>query len=249
MQTRDNGGPEGHELKRAWAGEARTAAVLRRTFLSGAGAVILSGCTGVAKAVNDQADPSPNVGDRSGIAGIDPPEILYASMMDGEHKLPAINHRLIRPEFHRSVVAFPTDEEPGTVVVRLDEYYLYLIQKGGKAIRYGVGVGRDGFSWTGTGSINQQKSWPDWTPPIEMIARLPELAAHRDGMPGGLANPLGARALYIFRGGIDTLYRIHGTPEWWTIGRAMSSGCIRMINQDAVDLAGRVAVGSRIVVT
>ena len=130
----------------------------------------------------------------------------------------------------------------------LQERYLYLVQPGGDAIRYGVGIGRDGFLWNGRANIQYGKKWPTWTPPPEMIVRKPELEKWRGGQPGGLDNPLGARALYIFKDGQDTGYRVHGSPEWWTIGQAMSSGCVRMINQDVIDLYSRVNGKTPIVV-
>ncbi|WP_291001371.1 L,D-transpeptidase [Hoeflea sp.] len=139
----------------------------------------------------------------------------------------------------------------GTVIVNTKTYFLHLIQEGGKAMRYGVGLGRQGFEWSGEGVIQWKQAWPKWTPPDEMIARQPELvnwSAANGGMPPGLDNPLGARALYIFQNGEDTLYRIHGSPEYWTIGKSVSSGCVRMINQDAVDLYGRVTNGARLIV-
>ena len=122
------------------------------------------------------------------------------------------------------------------------------MQPGGDALRYGVGIGKDGFLWSGRANIQYGKKWPTWTPPKEMIARKPELEKWRGGQPGGLDNPLGARALYIFKDGQDTGFRVHGSPEWWTIGQAMSSGCVRMINQDVIDLYNRVNGKTPIVV-
>lgn len=123
-----------------------------------------------------------------------------------------------------------------------------LVAEGGKAMRYGVGIGRDGFTWSGRGEIRLKREWPTWTPPSEMIVRQPELEPYRNGMAPGLDNPLGARALYIFQDGRDTLYRVHGTSDPTTIGLAVSSGCVRLINQDVIDLYSRVSVGSAIVV-
>jgi len=118
----------------------------------------------------------------------------------------------------------------------------------GKAMRYGIGVGREGFEWNGATRIAMKREWPTWTPPAEMIKRQPELAKWRGGQPGGLSNPLGARALYLFNKSGDTGYRLHGTPEWNSIGRAMSSGCVRLINQDIIDLYNRAEVGAKVVV-
>ena len=141
-------------------------------------------------------------------------------------------------------------EPPGTIVIDR-EPHLYLVQEGGRAIRYGVGVGRQGFGWSGVATIHDKQEWPDWYPPKEMIARQPELrrpdrrAAKRPRRPGGPRNPLGARAMYLWQGNKDTLYRIHGTLEPWTIGTNVSSGCIRMINQDVIDLYARTPIGAR----
>jgi lipoprotein-anchoring transpeptidase ErfK/SrfK len=154
----------------------------------------------------------------------------------------------IDPEYLRQVVAFDGRETPGTVVVDPSERFLYLVGENGQAMRYGVGVGREGFGWNGNATIRRKAVWPTWTPPKEMILRQPELREYANGMPGGLDNPLGARALYLYQGDRDTLYRIHGTNEPETIGTQVSSGCIRMINQDVIDLYRRVPTGSRVVV-
>ncbi|MBL8908170.1 MAG: L,D-transpeptidase [Rhizobiales bacterium] len=154
----------------------------------------------------------------------------------------------IDPEFHRQIVAFREAEWPGTIVVDTESRHLYLVLEGRRAIRYGVGVGREGFGWSGEAVVGRKKMWPRWTPPADMVARDPEAAKWADGMPGGPDNPLGARALYLFAGGEDTLYRIHGTNQPWTIGKNMSSGCIRMLNEDIADLYRRVPIGSRVLV-
>lgn len=177
------------------------------------------------------------------------PELMYASFTDEGYTLPEIPFKKVDPKYRRQIVVDPTGEAPGTIVVRLQERYLYLVQPGGEAIRYGVGIGRDGFLWNGRANIQYGKKWPTWTPPREMIARKPELVKWAGGQPGGLDNPLGARALYIFKDGKDTGYRVHGSPEWWTIGQAMSSGCVRMINQDVIDLFSRVNGKTPIVVS
>jgi lipoprotein-anchoring transpeptidase ErfK/SrfK len=168
------------------------------------------------------------------------PALMYASVTEGPFVLPMIPHEKIPREFRRQIVPDPTGEAPGTVVVDLKNHFIYLVQSGGDALRYGVGIGRAGFEWSGRASIQYKREWPTWTPPAEMIARKPELAKFAGGQPGGVDNPLGARALYLFRDGVDTGYRIHGSPEWWTIGKNMSSGCVRMINQDVIDLYNRV---------
>lgn len=141
----------------------------------------------------------------------------------------------------RQVVAYPTREAPGTVIIDTPHTYLYLVLGGGQAMRYGIGVGRDGFTWSGTQTITKKAEWPDWTPPPEMIARQPYLPRHMAGGPG---NPLGARAMYL--GG--TVYRIHGTNAPETIGTHVSSGCLRLTNDDVVDLYSRVNVGTRVIV-
>jgi lipoprotein-anchoring transpeptidase ErfK/SrfK len=141
----------------------------------------------------------------------------------------------------RQIVSYPTREAPGTVIIDTPNTYLYYVLGGGQAVRYGIGVGRDGFTWSGTQSVTKKAEWPDWTPPAEMIARQPYLPRHMAGGPG---NPLGARAMYL--GG--TVYRIHGTNAPETIGTHVSSGCIRLTNQDVSDLYSRVNVGTRVIV-
>jgi lipoprotein-anchoring transpeptidase ErfK/SrfK len=145
------------------------------------------------------------------------------------------------PEFRRTAVLYRTNEPPGTIIIQTAERHLYLIQGNGRALRYGIGVGRDGFQWQGLVNITRKSEWPDWTPPPEMIARQPYLPRHMAGGPG---NPLGARAMYL--GG--TVYRIHGTNAPETIGTHVSSGCIRLTNGDVSDLYSRVNVGTKVVV-
>lgn len=147
----------------------------------------------------------------------------------------------ISPEFQRQIVSYRGAERPGTIVIDTNEKFLYLVQEGGRAIRYGIGVGRPGFEWAGRKTVSMKREWPDWRPPAEMIRRRPDLPRY---MEGGLDNPLGARALYLG----SSLYRIHGTNEPHTIGQAVSSGCIRMLNEDVVDLYSRVKVGTSVIV-
>ncbi|MDX1197465.1 L,D-transpeptidase family protein [Sinorhizobium medicae] len=176
---------------------------------------------------------------------------IYAAQEDGGFLVPAVPFRQIDPRFYRQEVSDPFGEAPGTIVVDTADRYLYLIQPRGRAMRYGVGLGREGFAWSGRGVIQWKQKWPKWTPPNEMVARQPVLAkysADNGGMPPGLDNPLGARALYIFQNGQDTLYRVHGSPEWQSIGKAVSSGCVRLINQDVIDLYDRVRNKSPILV-
>jgi lipoprotein-anchoring transpeptidase ErfK/SrfK len=141
----------------------------------------------------------------------------------------------------RETVMYPTEYAPGTIVINTAERRLYLVLRDGEALRYGIGVGRDGFRWSGVHRISAKREWPDWTPPREMVARRPDLPRH---MRGGIENPLGARALYLG----STLYRIHGSNEPETIGQAVSSGCFRMTNEDVVDLYNRVPVGATVVI-
>jgi lipoprotein-anchoring transpeptidase ErfK/SrfK len=145
------------------------------------------------------------------------------------------------PEFLPKVVAYPSSEKPGTIVIDTEGRHLFLIMPNQQALRYGVGVGRPGFEWAGVHHITRMAEWPDWTPPDEMLKRQPGIPHH---MGGGPDNPLGARALYLG----STLYRIHGSNEPWTIGHAVSSGCIRMRNQDIMDLYQRVRVGNKVIV-
>ena len=152
-------------------------------------------------------------------------------------------------KFWRQTVALRTDEKPGTLIVDTQKKFLYLVQPGGKAIRYGIGVGREGFGWNGVVRIGRKAKWPSWTPPAEMVARerkkgniIPRF------VKGGKKNPLGARALYLYKGNRDTIFRIHGTNEPWSIGLNMSSGCIRMMNKDIEHLYERAPKGAKVVV-
>jgi lipoprotein-anchoring transpeptidase ErfK/SrfK len=158
------------------------------------------------------------------------------------------------PAFARRVVAYSSREPAGTIVIDPGSHFLYLVQGGGEAVRYGVGVGGEGFGWSGVATVHSKQEWPDWYPPTEMLQRKPELREHMVqlqsglGMKGGPENPIGARALYLWQGNKDTLYRIHGTNEPWTIGRNVSSGCIRLTNEDVVDLYNRSPVGTKVIV-
>jgi len=147
----------------------------------------------------------------------------------------------IDPRFYKQVVTYGGSERPGTIIVDTPQRFLFLVQEDGKAIRYGIGVGRPGFTWAGAKTITRKAEWPDWVPPKEMLARRPDLPHF---MAGGPDNPLGARAMYLG----SSLYRIHGSNEPWTIGQAVSSGCIRMRNEDVTDLYERVRVGTKVVV-
>jgi lipoprotein-anchoring transpeptidase ErfK/SrfK len=234
----------------------------RRKMLAGASAfaaVGLAGCT--------SSNPAPTIS--AAVIPVPPPppahpaaidgspiktSAIYAEMKDGEFTIPAVNLSRIGPAFLRQNVAYATKEAPGTIVIDPANHFLYHVEEGGKATRYGVGVGREGFVWAGEATIKSKQEWPDWYPPKEMLERRPDLRKEMVdlqsgvGMHGGPANPLGARAMYLWQGDQDTLFRIHGTNEPWTIGLSQSSGCIRMINQDAVDLYQKTPVGTRVVV-
>ncbi|MFI0849670.1 L,D-transpeptidase [Mesorhizobium sp. IMUNJ 23232] len=219
----------------------------RRTFLVAAGSTTLAACSPSLEGLDMSSTGSirPKI---SVDAGVTSPATMYASVTEGSFVLPAIPYEKIPREFRRQIVQDPTGEAPGTIVVDLKNHFLYLVQSGGDALRYGVGIGKAGFEWSGRANIQYKKQWPTWKPPAEMIGRKPELVKWANGQPGGIDNPLGARALYIFKDGVDTGYRIHGSPEWWTIGQNMSSGCVRMINQDVIDLYNRVPGKTTVVV-
>ena len=221
--------------------------MLTRRHILGVGlattAVGLSGCAGLntdglATVANQPAPP--------------PMPARYGPIPNERFPIPAVPRGVVDPRFWRQRVDDPFGQYPtGTIVVDPNAFFLHLIEEGGSAMRYGIGVGRQGFEWSGDAVVQYKREWPTWTPPAEMIAREPELekySAANGGQPPGLDNPLGARALYLFQNGRDTLYRIHGNPEANSIGRAVSSGCIRLLNHDVIDLYGRVADGSRVVV-
>ena len=223
----------------------------RRGFVLALGGVALSGCSTSLDMPDLGLDTTTTGSIRPKISvdkAITDPEVMYASVQEGGFVLPAIPYKQVPRQFQRQIVQDPTGEAPGTVVVRLAEHHLYLVQEGGDALRYGVGIGKAGFEWSGRAVVQYKKEWPVWTPPAEMIARRPELEKWRGGQPGGPDNPLGARALYLFKDGADTGYRIHGSPEWQSIGQNMSSGCIRMMNQDVIDLYNRVGPKATVVV-
>lgn len=174
---------------------------------------------------------------------------LYAAVDTEPFPIPAPDLTKIEPAFYRQEVDVAGTQAPGTVVVDTQARHLYYVLQGGRAIRYGIGVGKAGLEFAGLGVIQYKRHWPRWTPTQDMIAREPDrYGPLANGMEPGPQNPLGARALYLFKDGEDTLYRIHGTNEDWSIGRAMSSGCIRMLNQDVMDLYLRVTNGTQVVV-
>jgi lipoprotein-anchoring transpeptidase ErfK/SrfK len=175
-------------------------------------------------------------------------ENVYVASMDSGIAIPALPVEKIPPTYRRQVVDYASEQAPGTIIIDPSKRLLYYVLNNKKAIRYGIAVGRAGFEWSGEAVVAQKKPWPTWTPPKEMIERDPKLAKWEKGQPGGPTNPLGARAIYLLSNGVDYGYRIHGTPEWSSIGRNASSGCIRMINQDVIDLYGRVTGGEKVVV-
>ena len=220
-----------------------TAAVLapsRRSFLAGGAslaALSLAGCA----TQRMQAVETPQFSDYY--------LSMYGPLPNEKFPVPAIDLTKLDPNMFRTEVPDPTGEQPGTIVVNTSERHLYLVQEGGQAIRYGVGIGKEGFAWSGTAHIAKRAEWPAWYPPQEMVERA---AARSQFIPyridGGELNPLGARALYLYEGGRDTLYRIHGTNEPRSIGRNVSSGCIRLLNEDIIDLYNRVALGAKVIV-
>lgn len=216
---------------RAW----RLRGVLLATFAAG----LLSACAQTAPSSKEVAIPraDPNI------------QNMYASVQDGDTVVPAVDVSKMDPKNIRQVVDYRTKYPPGTIVVDPHARFLYLVMEGGKAMRYGIGVAKAGLEFKGEADIARKGRWPGWTPTPNMIQRDPErYAPLAAGMKGGLGNPLGARALYLYKDGQDTLYRIHGTNEPWSIGKSVSSGCIRLLNQDIIDLHRRVPKGSRVVV-
>lgn len=214
--------------------------ISRRLFLAGL-PLALAGC----QSARMQQTPIEMVR----LPRVDPYYAEVYGPIDGEPwPVPALDVARIDPEWLRQKVPYDGDERPGTIVVDPDGRHLYLVGEAGSAMRYGIGVGREGFGWNGAAIIRRKAVWPTWTPPAAMVKRDPRAAPWANGMPGGPENPLGARALYLFQGDRDTLYRIHGTNEPWSIGQAVSSGCIRLFNHDIIDLHRRVPVGTRVVV-
>ncbi len=180
------------------------------------------------------------------------PDQIYGAVHGEPFPVPAVDTRRIRYRFLRTAVEYKTDAPAGTIIIDPSNHFLYLTDGNGGAIRYGVGVGKQGFEWSGVAHIEAKREWPDWYPPKEMLARRPDIMSSMSklqsgiGMHGGSGNPLGARAMYLFQGSKDTLYRIHGTIEPYSIGSSVSSGCIRMINQDVLDLYDRVEIGTEV---
>jgi lipoprotein-anchoring transpeptidase ErfK/SrfK len=172
---------------------------------------------------------------------VPPPAGITLSDKGRPNALTLMSEARLPPLLLRQVVPFATRENPGTIIVNTSERYLYFVLGSGRAMRYGIGVAKSGFEWSGTHAVTAKRVWPDWTPPQEMLQRRPDIPTYMDG---GLDNPLGARALYIG----STLYRIHGTNQPWTIGAKVSSGCIRLTNEDIIDLYSRAKIGAKVIV-
>ena len=205
--------------------------ISRRTLLGALASAPLAACNTVT--------PGPLVIGESGRSW------YVGSLPDEPYPVPLVNRNGISPDEFAQLVPYPGRERPGTVVVDIDERFLYLVQNDGTAIRYGVGVGKQGFSWNGAAYVGRKAVWPDWSPTTTMVSLKPDLPRFQKS---GLDNPLGARALYLYQGGRDTLFRIHGTNEPWTIGQQVSSGCIRLLNEEVLDLYERVPVGTTVLV-
>ena len=206
----------------------------RRSFLLGSlgsvGAIGLSGCVG-------------------GLFG-DGPSIaqMYAALPNERFPIPAVDLSKVNPDFLRKVVRYNTIEPPGTIIVDPSAFYVYHVEEGGRATRYGANVGRAGFVWSGDAYIGRKAEWPIWTPTRDQIGRDPTLVQYAGGMQPGLDNPLGSRALYLYQNGVYTLYTLYGTIYEWTIGQGVSSGCIGLLHQDIIDLYNRTLVDTRVVV-
>jgi lipoprotein-anchoring transpeptidase ErfK/SrfK len=229
----------------------------RRLLMTGIAATAACGLTGcAANKPNIQASTlsAPSTPASRELGGEPNYAAIYGPVKEEKFPVPAVNLSDVDPAFRRKKVEYASKEPPGTIIVDPAEHYLYHIEEGGTATRYGVGVGREGFTWKGDAKINSKQEWPDWYPPKEMLERRPDLKKQMAqlqsglGMAGGPGNPIGARGMYLWQGNVDTLYRIHGTNEPWTIGKSVSSGCIRMINQDVIDLYSKIPVGTRVVV-
>jgi lipoprotein-anchoring transpeptidase ErfK/SrfK len=175
---------------------------------------------------------------------------MYGPAAAEPHRVAPVAVSRIDPRYYRQRVETPANVKaaPGTIVVDPGDKFLYLVEAGGMSTRYGIGVGRAGISWSGDATIRDKQEWPKWFPPKEMQQRDMRAWFHADGMEGGSRNPLGARALYLYQGDKDTLYRLHGTSDAGSIGKAVSSGCIRLLNQDIIDLYNRVPLGTRVTV-
>jgi lipoprotein-anchoring transpeptidase ErfK/SrfK len=225
---------------------------MRGLLLGGALLGALSACV--------PTDPSLTEATKAPVAPVAPPAPVvkqpvpedfvnaYAARQDGAFTVPAVPEDKVPAQLRRQLVDYVSTDPVGTIIIDPTAKTLHLVTAPGKAMRYGIAVGADGFQWSGESLITNRRHWPTWTPPKEMIERKPALSKWEKGQPGGPTNPLGARALYLTTNGVDHGFRIHGTPEWKSIGRNASSGCFRMINQDVMDLYDRVPNGVKVVV-
>ena len=220
------------------------AALSRRAFLAGLPLAALAACTTAPRMDLGPVAPVPTT------PAIDPAYVaMYGPLPDERFPIPALDLSVIDPQFLRHDVVYVGAEQPGTIVVQTARRFVYLVRENGRAMRYGVGVGREGMELQGNAVISHKAEWPRWTPTAAMIAREPDRYARwAGGMDPGLGNPLGARALYLYRNGRDTAFRLHGTNEPRSIGHSVSSGCIRLFNHDIIDLYGRVPLGTRVLV-
>ena len=205
--------------------------ISRRILLGALAGASLAGCNTVAQ---------------QPVVAVEDASAWYAgSIPDKPYSIPLVDRRRLSPEAFGQLVAYQGNERSGTIVVDIDDRFLYLVQGGGTAIRYGIGVGKRGYSWKGAAYVGRKAVWPNWSPTAVMVSLNRSLPRFRKG---GLDNPLGARALYLYQNGRDILFRIHGTNEPWTIGEPVSSGCIRMLNEDVLDLYERAPVGTPVLV-
>jgi lipoprotein-anchoring transpeptidase ErfK/SrfK len=219
--------------------------ISRRLFLSSAALAVLSGCTSIGSRTHPISAPAIKPKPQSMPA-------MYGAIVDEPYPIDAVPRGVVPERYWRQQVPNPfPGEAAGTIVVDPNAFYLHLIENSETAMRYGIGVGRQGFSWSGDAKVQYKRKWPRWKAPDDMVARNPELQPYsvaNGGMEPGPLNPLGARALYLFQNSEDTLYRIHGNPEANSIGKAVSSGCIRMLNHDIIDLFERARSGAKVIV-
>ena len=201
--------------------------------------------TGVPLASNPAALEHPLYG---GEAVVRDPSLIPPPESPIDFQIVTVGPNVVAPRFRQQLVAYDGFEAPGTIVVDPQSRFLFLVKENGQALRFGVGVGKAGFAWNGTATVQLKRRWPRWLPPEEMVFRDANAKVWANGMPGGPKNPLGARALYLYANGEDTLYRIHGTNDPSSIGKAMSSGCIRMLNEDIATLFDQVNKGTPVVV-
>lgn len=219
--------------------------ITRRLFIGSATLAVLSGCSSIGSRTQTLSAPAIKPEPQAMPAA-------YGAIVDEPYPIEAVPRGVVDERFWRQRVPNPfPGEAAGTIIVDPNAFYLHLIENSETAMRYGIGVGRQGFSWSGDAKVQYTRKWPRWKAPDDMVARNPELAPYsvaNGGMDPGPLNPLGARALYLFQNGEDTLYRIHGNPEANSIGKAVSSGCIRLLNHDIIDLHYRVRSGAKVIV-